>query len=135
MSRLVIGGILGILVGIGFIVAAFVANLDGKVLVDRGVEVAVTKSYARYRAGTYVHFPTGDAGGCVCRVAEAPPIERIVYDPANTSRCRVPEAVGAWSLREIYWLIGGGLLILASLIPFVIQALMRAAEDPLERML
>ena len=135
MARLVIGGVLGALVGLGFIGAAVFTNADGQVLVDRGVEVAVTHSYARYRSGTFVEFVRTDGGGCGCRVDERPPISRIVYDPMNPSRCRVPEAVGGWSLRELFWLITGGVLIVASVIPFGIQLALRAAEDPLDRMM
>jgi len=134
MSRIVIGGLLGVAVGVGFLGFAVYDHLDGLPLVERGVDAAATDVRQRYRGGTWVTYRSATGASRLCVVEELPPIASVVYDPEHPSRCRVPEAVGAWSRRELFRAIAGAILILASVLPIGIQALLRAAEDPLDRM-
>jgi len=135
MSRIVIGALLAFAAGIGFAITAVYANLDGRVLLHSGVEVAADRSLTRYRAGTNVYFRTLQGQTRSCNVAERAPIDRIVYDPADPRRCRVPTAVGAWSEREITWLFFAALLALGGVVPLGVHAVLRATEDPLDRLL
>ncbi len=135
VSKVVIGAAVMIALGVGTIGYAGWVHLDGLVLADRGVETEVTSATSGYRRGTTVWFRTTDGRQSFCKVAERPTMTRIVYDPEAPDRCRVPEAVGAWSQRELTTGIMGLAVLLGGVVPLVVSVAMNAAKDDLDRLL
>lgn len=135
MSRVVLGAAVMIALGCGAAGYGAWLYVDGLVLLDRGVEVAVTSATSRYRRGTTVIFDLPDGRVGRCNVQERPPLERIVVDPEDPARCRVPEAVGGVSAQELSMGIMGLALALAGVVPLIVSIAMNAAKDDLDRML
>lgn len=127
--RRIVAKVSFIVFGAGFLVYGTWSYVDGRTLVSTGVEARVTQVSSFPRGGHTLHFVDRSGASRTCNVSEDPPHATVVYDPDAPWRCRLPEAVGKLTGREMFMFLMGPILLVGFLGMNLVERMMKGRDE------